>query len=286
MKHLKPFNNFERINEEEGWKENILVGLLSLIGVAGMGQTNKGDVSKRTYHTQSEQVSKNMIKRGWSLDSTQIDTLWKEVQTKKPDTLIMVSNLMLDKDQLFASGKFDLSIEMKDAISESLNNILDTGGVITDVEIVSSTDKQGLSQNLQKLLKSLGYTPDNQGLSKARSNSVSDYLQELGVNNTLIGINNKYEEGEQEIEQSARYVSIDIHYMVVDKDVTPGEVTKVPQVKKTYYLSKETPKNTYTHKTGTYKFKGGFKKVKKLGPIKSQKRKHKFNVAKCTQPGS
>ena len=122
MKYLNNFDNFDKINEEEGWKENILVGLLSLLGVSGMGQ-NKSDGDKRIYHTKTEQSMKNMVRQGWSLDSTQVDTLWREVQAKKPNTLTMVTTLRLDKDQYFASGKFVLSNDVKDSIQSTLSDI-------------------------------------------------------------------------------------------------------------------------------------------------------------------
>ena len=106
----------------------------------------------------------------------------------------------------------------------------------------------------------MGYSGDNKGLSKARNEAVTKYLVELGVNDSLIRSEQKYEMGSETIQQSARYVNVDIAYMVVNKDVTPSEVSKEPQIKKTYFLSKEKEK---TH--GHYKFK---KKRFKLGKIK------------------
>lgn len=263
MKYLKPFNNFDTINEEEGWKENILVGLLSLLGVAGMGQTKPHDGGdRRTYHTQSEQTVKSMLQRGWTLDSTQVDTLWKEVITKKPDTLVMVTRLSLDKDQYFASGKFELAQDVKDSVQNTLSEISNKGGVITDIRVESSTDKQGLSTNLQKQLKSMGYSGDNKGLSQARNEAVTNYLVELGVNDTLIDSEQKYEQGQQTIEQSARYVNVDIAYLIISQEVTPSKTTDVPQVKSTYYLSKD---KSSTQKSGHHRH---IKKHFKLGHIK------------------
>ena len=267
MKHLKPFNNFDRINEEEGWKENILVGLLSLLGVAGMGQTtHKGDQDRRTVHTQSEVSMKNMLKRGWTLDSTQVDTLWREVQVSKPDTMVMVTRLSLDKDQYFASGKFELSQEVKDSIQATLGEVTNSGGIITEIRVESSTDKQGLSQNLQKQLKSMGYSGDNKGLSQARSEAITKYLEQMGVNDSLIGTEQKYEMGQETIDQSARYVTVDISYIVISEEVTPSKSVEEPQIKKTFFLSKEREKTT-----STYHFKKHKKKTIKLGKIKQHK---------------
>lgn len=276
MRHIKKFESFDHINEEEGWKENILVGLLSLLGVSAIGQTKDKD-NKRIYHTKSEQSMTNMVKRGWSLDSTQVNTLWQEVQSSKPDTITMVTKLSLDKDQYFTSGSFELSQDVRDSISNTLSEISNSGGIITDIKIVSSTDKQGLSINLQKQLKSKNYSPDNKGLSKARNESVSDYLTSLGINDTLIQSNQKYEQGEQTIDQSSRYVTIDIAYLVISKDVAPSKSVDTPISNNTYWLSTVNKKSS----NGTYKFKGGFKKTHKNGPIKNHKRGHRSCVDKC-----
>jgi outer membrane protein OmpA-like peptidoglycan-associated protein len=253
MKHLKKFN--------EGWKENTLVGLLSLFGVAGMSQNKHKDI--RTYHTKSEQTAKSMIKNGWSLDSTQIDTLWKEVQVSKPDTMVMVDRLSLDKDQYFASGKFELSQEVKDSIQITLDEIINKGGIITEVRVESSTDKQGLSNRLQTQLKSIGYSGDNKGLSQARSEAVTNYLVELGVNKTLIDVNQKYEIGQETIQQSARYVNVDISYMIINKEVAPSKSVDQPEVKTTYWLSKEKTKSHYHKQHRSRHFELGSIKILK-----------------------
>lgn len=285
MKYLNNFNNFDKINEEESWKENILVGLLSLLGVSGMGQNKADGGDKRIYHTKTEQSMKNMVRQGWSLDSTQVDTLWKEVQVKKPSTLTMVTTLKLDKDQYFASGKFILSNDVKDSIQTTLADISNVGGVITDISVESSTDKQGLTTNLQKQLKSMGYTGDNKGLSKARNEAVTNYISELGVNDSLITSEQKWEMGSGEIEQSARYVTINIAYLVIDIENIPSKTEDVPVVTKTYWLSKE---KGDVKAPPSRKWKWGSSKTHKNGPIKNHKRRHNKCVDKCyfTQSGS
>jgi len=275
---LSRFNEFNRLNEEEGWKENILVGLLSILGVSAFGQKGPDDGNRRTFHTKTEASIPSMIKRGWTLDSVKVDTLFNEAKEKAPETEMMVTRIRLDKDQYFASGKFELSQSVKDSIYNSLAEITNNKGIITDVNIVSSTDKQGLSTNLQTQLKSMGYTGDNQGLSKARSEAISGYLEELGVNNDLIQQDQKYEQGTGEIDQSARYVNVDIYYMKSEVKETPRTPETSPSVTKTFYLSKE--KGTES-KGGHHKFKGGFKLNLKLGPLKQHKRAGKNSSYLC-----
>ena len=267
MKHIRNFNSYQ-VNE--GWKENILAGLLSLLGSHVMGQKTHISHTK----TKSEKAMQSLIKNGWSLDSTAVDTLYLEVLKSKPDTEIIATRLTLDKDQYFQSGKFNLSEEMRSDIDSTLMSILDNNGIIIKIEIESSTDKQGLSTNLQSELKKLGYTPDNKGLSKARCESVSDFLEQLGVNDSLIMVNTLYEKGDAEIEQSARYVHVDFYYMIVSEEVKPAEYDVKSKVKKTYYLSKE------QKPTGKpIRIKGGKTNTKKLGPIKNN---IKRPAVKCT----
>ena len=263
MKHLSNFKSYE-VNE--GWKENVLVGLLSLFSSTVMGQKTEPKYSHTK--TKSETTMKTLLKSGWSLDSTAIDTLYREILVSKPDTNIVSTRLTLDKEQFFPSGKFELTPEMKSSIESTLIEILNQNGIIFKIDLESSTDKQGLSQNLQKELKNLGYSPDNQGLSKARSESVSNFLELLGVEDSLINTKQFYEKGVGEIEESARYVTVDFYYMIVSEVVLPAEYKQEPKIKKTYYLSKE------QKPTGKpIKIRDGRTKTVKLGPIKNHSKR-------------
>lgn len=269
MKYLERFESYE-VNE--GWKENVLVGLLSLFGSYAIGQ--KPYISKTK--TKSENTMKSLIKSGWSLDSTAVDTLYNQVLKSKPDTNIVSTRLTLDRDQFFPSGKYELTPEMKSSIESTLMEILNQNGIILKIEIESSTDKQGLSQNLQNELKGLGYSPDNKGLSKARCESVSDFLEQLGVSESLVSSTQLFEKGEGEIEQGSRYVTVDFYYMVISEEVLPAEYQTDYKVKKTYYLSKE------QKPTGKpVKITHGRTKTKKLGPIKNHTKRP---AIKCWNP--
>jgi hypothetical protein len=130
------------------------------------------------------------------------------------------------------------------------------------VDIESSTDKQGLSKNLQDKLKKSGFSPDNKGLSKARSSSVQVELETSGLDSTLIKIITLSEQGDEEVSQSARYVNVDFYYLQSSTVVMP-KIEEPPKDKKTYHLSKIV-------KTGIKKMKKGNKSnTKKLGPIKN-----------------
>lgn len=254
---------FEQYNKQlnEGWKENILVGLLSVLGVSTMAG-NKNVDDKKTVQTHLQTTAESFIKQGWSLDSTQVDSIFTKIKLEKPDTMMMVSRLQLDKNQYFESGKFILLQNVKDSIYNSMINILNDKGIITDIVVTSSTDKQGLSVKLQTLLTSLGYTADNQGLSDARNDIIRKYLTgELNVNDTLITSKKMFEQGNNEIDQSARFVNVDIYYMQVTETIKPEQDSTSMKINKTFFLSKD--KIPYKSKH----IRGGGPEPQRLGPV-------------------
>lgn len=274
MKVLK-FNEYDKINEEEGWKTNVLVGLMSLLGVQAMGHKVPDTQQRMTTHTHLENTAKSFIKKGWQLDSVEIDTLWNKVKAEKPETEVFVTRLQLDKDQFFESGRFALSQMVKDSLTNTMNDISNNQGVVTKIEITSSTDKQGLSVNLQKLLKSLGYTADNQGLSKARAAGIESFFKGMGVNDSLVTVLSMYEQGTGTIDQSARFVSVDIYYLVTTIVEHPGEKPSF-KINKTYNLSKDI-ETKHQHTRGSYK------DTKKLGSVKQFR---SVKALKCSSFGS
>ena len=244
----------------EGFKENVLAGLIALLSSKGQSQEAKPRLVKTK--TQSETTLKSLLKQGWSLDSTSTKKVFDGVLKEKPDTQVIVTRLSLDKNQFFESGDYKLTEEMKSDLDSTLTEIIESGGIIIRVDIESSTDKQGLSKNLQDKLKKSGFSPDNKGLSKARSSSVQVELETSGLDSTLIKIITLSEQGDEEVSQSARYVNVDFYYLQSSTVVMP-KIEEPSKDKKTYHLSKIV-------KTGIKKMKKGNKSnTKKLGPIKN-----------------
>ena len=272
MKKIKNYKDFidNSVNEEEGWKD-LAIGTALAAGSLIPGQLKAGDTGyandkqateisyespadkddksidwpwgkkTKTIHkkvkTQAE--SDKLVNRGWTLDSTQVDTLWREVVVKNPETTVHIDEIRFDDNQYFASGKYDLNEDMADSISSVIDDIIDKGGIISGIQVESSTDKQGLSTRLQNELKGLGYSGDNTGLSKVRCDQITKHLESLGIDSSLIKSNQIIEAGTGTIDASTRYVVVKIVYL--DKEVTtyPEIVEKVPQIKELHYLSKE-----------------------------------------------
>ena len=140
MKYLQNFNNYNSPeNVNEGFKENVLAALIGLLSLKGQSQEAKSRLVQTK--TQSEAAMKQLLKQGWSLDSSSVKKVFTDVITEKPDTQVVVTRLSLDKNQYFESGDYKLTSEMKADLDSTLTEIIESGGIIIKVEIESSTDK-------------------------------------------------------------------------------------------------------------------------------------------------
>ena len=127
MNHIKKFNQFTPINEEESWLKKGLTGLALLLSIwSGKAATDsesydKGKDKKMHLKVKDDKSMERLVKRGWTLDSTQVDTLMQTVIINHPDTIIIQDEISLqDNVQGFDSGKFILS----NRIAGSINNYL------------------------------------------------------------------------------------------------------------------------------------------------------------------
>jgi flagellar motor protein MotB len=280
---IQNLNEDEEINE--GWKEIVFAGLLSLLTIGGIqaqtiktvdrkvtssglfGRTQNIDLTKAfkfkldstMTKEKADSVIAKMLKKGWSLKASEMDTLWEKTVKEAPETIVSTISVKFDSDAYFASGKFDLDSAMKSDINTALESVVKLSGTLTKINIISSTDKQGISKGLQAKLKSMDLTPDNAGLSKARSGNVKNYLTEQGVNASLIETKNLAEEGSGEIDASARYVMIEIVYIQHTTEKLPPAPTK-QTVDYTVYLQK----NLTSKKSFNFKFPHLFKNHGKI----------------------
>jgi len=259
---LKSYKDFvdNSINEEEGWKDKALAATLAAGTLMGSGKASNIDsfkdydknkievISKdkekdktetRYKETTSKEVAERLQNQKWTLDSVVVDTIWKELDNVSPPVDTIISEIRFDDRQYFESGKYDLNEMIIDSLDNAIEEILEDNGVIMGIMVESSTDKQGLSVRLQKELQSKGYEGNNKGLSKARSESITNYLESIGVDTSIIETNQIYEAGEGEIDQSARYVTVKFLYIKEESIEAPAVIENLPEIKEKYYLSKE-----------------------------------------------
>jgi hypothetical protein len=295
MKNIKKFDEFQ-INEEEGWKDALLgtaIAAGSLLpgqmkaSPSGPGpiKVNKSGIEvkwpgkevTKTLHKKvtDEKSLERLQKKGYNLDSTVVDTLFKELTETAPETVIKGEKIIFGDNQYFASGVYTISPEMADSVSQVINNIESSNHTIIGIQIQSSTDKQGLSIKLQNELKAKGYEPNNKGLAKARCESISKYIIENeGIDDSLIDTAHLFEMGQGKQDPSARFVTVKIIYLENDVVIKSNTIKKIsPEESKTYYLSKDVKSQEY------HRIKIKFPHIKLFHH--HGKVKHYKNISKC-----
>ena len=248
---LMPVNT-QSVNE--GWKENIVAGLMLLFGV-GTGsvraqQQDGGpkDGTEMMYkQTTDANVVKKLLRQGWTLESTEIDTIWQtviEIEKGAPGSAVIETGLV-ESAESFVSGGFELTDGYKAQLEDSLQSF--SGKPFINIVIEASSDKQVVRPNLAAKLEALGYTGDNAGLTEARADAIKDYLvNDLGVSadDNSIVIKLKPEQGQGTPEEyktgEFRYTRVYLNFVSNVTDTqSPAtyKETRIPKVQSTYNLS-------------------------------------------------
>jgi outer membrane protein OmpA-like peptidoglycan-associated protein len=271
---IKSYSEFleSKLNEEKGIKDWLLGAALTTSTIAPVQKVSAEPVyidtdltkietpykdkkiTKKTITLDkgSEKLKQNRIKslirNGWTLDSTTVDTLWREVVKSNPKTVVVeeIFKLDIEGDQ-FETGKFELKKEIIDGIYTAVDKIISEESVITDFIIESSTDREPI-----KL--SYGNKTGNYALAQKRGDAVSNLLISMGINGSIIKVNPKAEQGPdifkenmnetdkrnaRKITKDFRYVTLSIIYIKKDEIFYPRVKDEIPNVVTTYHLSKE-----------------------------------------------
>lgn len=222
-----------------------------------------GTVKTREVSTDAELAK--YLKMGYHLTSVETDTIIEMIPSIAPQLNVEETVLTFSDDAFFESGSFVIGNREIQEINQVLDSINDSGEVLLNVIVESSTDKQGLSKNLQKTLMSMGYSGDNNGLSQARNNSVMNVLETKGVDSSLISQQVLSEQGEGVINPSTRYVKVRLQYLSYENiPEAPGETPPSFSYPQTYELIKvfakrksHKAKSGKTCKSSITKFKKG-----------------------------
>jgi outer membrane protein OmpA-like peptidoglycan-associated protein len=264
MKRLKNYSDFNNQDINEGWKEVLLSGMLAASpfqSTTAQTQTpkeisissEKKDLLGRPL-TAPPSTKTEELKKGKKLITTkQVNPSEKSLQELKSKGWTVVYTeggqnqpkwgvkagerkpgveFKTDNDKFFELGGYTLTPEIKEKISDK---IIKMGGV-DSVTIESSTDKTPVTPRLKSDLESKGYSGDNQGLSKARSNAIRQFLTSLGVKSSNIVEVNLAEQGKEGgYDPSARYVKL----ILVEKGKDTGSGYEYFELdKKTVWLQK------------------------------------------------
>lgn len=270
--------SYEEHNINEGLKENIMIGILSLFGLTSFGQSKLKQDEFKHFKTKNEFVVNRLLSKGWTLDSVEIKKIWDTIKVNKPYNIVKSMTLLLDSNMYFSSGSFKLSDMMKDAIDSTMNEIKHDGGFIGKIIITSSTDKQPVGKKLKDILIKNGYEGTNVGLSKARNDAALEYLKnKYNIDENIVTQNINHEEGEKEIDEKSRYVLIEFVYTTNYIESKEEYILTNKEVK-TYFLSKKNDSTTKTPNRKKMRF--GYKINKTIGKIGNFKIEN-YNTTKC-----
>ena len=131
--------------------------------------------------------------------------------------VVQAFNLAIDEKNKFKGEIFNVGlseaniskIDLCKEIKEKIKGQIEQMGGVDSVQIESSTDKTPLTPRLKADLESKGYSGDNKGLSKARSNAIRSFLMSLGINPDNVTVVNLADEGKEGgYDPSARYFKL------------------------------------------------------------------------------
>jgi len=241
MKNLKTFSQFDDENVQEGIKDYLLGGLATLGSLASTpqvsGQTQKPkeivatqdvkkDILGRTLTSAPSTKTENLGDYKYLVTTKQINpspqkdaelkskgykTVWTDTTKSTPKWGVTSKErkaptvMKTDNDKFFELGGYKLTQEVKDTIQSRITRMVG----LDSVKVEASTDKTPLTKKLKADLESKGYTGDNEGLSKARSNSIKNFLVNLGVKaSNIVEVNLANQGKEGGYDPSARYVKL------------------------------------------------------------------------------
>lgn len=182
----------------------------------------------------SEADEKQLTSKGWK--KVWVETIDKTKPKQEPKDLVNNVELKFNKNNYFELGGYLLNNEFRNALNFELDKILPIYDV-KSIIIESSTDKTRLTPKLQQDMKSKGYSPDNAGLSKARSTEIKKFIMKRGFDDSKFEIKELSELGKEGgYDPEARYVKI--NFQVSQKEIEE----KLDQGDVVSYFQKVNPK--------------------------------------------
>lgn len=265
MKKLQSFEDYIKENYDssdsmnEGRFQTLAMAALMGISALAAKPAMAGDRGKKINHmtkvVKSDAEKEKLMKRGWSVDSTTVETL---IDTIQNDAELI--NIKLDLGQHFESGSWTLSEESKHDIDSLMENISLDKYTITDMRVESSTDKTPISS---RMTQKTGIK-NNKELSEHRNNAVIEYLKEKGYVSPENEVGSKvlFEQGSKD-DVTARYVTLIVTGIRVEVNSVTSQTTDT-----TYYMSRDYETGGSNIKKGDYKVKVKDQKFKKVDKSK------------------
>lgn len=236
---------------------------------ANLSKLMKVDVKSelKSYKTKSLSSAKSKMKQGYTLSDIKItkDTVWSDI----PQPAYIDTNIISKfNGNFFETGTFRLNEDVKNEIDFLISAIESMNGTIKSINIESSTDTEPIKMG-------------NEKLAKLRADGITKYLNNMGIDTSLIKIVTKPEQGpdifsktmsnseresaRQQTEEF-RYVTLEIEFEISPSADTEKTVSQVLN-KIEFELIRVKPK--YKTKKIRIKRSTGLKKSKcKIKPSK------------------
>lgn len=206
-------------------------------GVKGGVKVYYGDETKEVKASNYTELAKK-LKSGYAITEISQDTIKKIMtDTVQGESVVDTLKLPYNVGDLFGAGKFVLSQDGKTSIKEILDSLQSQGYSVIGVHVESSTDKQRVSDDLNKKIGDLGYKTGNEGLSQVRNDQIKKVLLDLGIDTSMIKQTVLFNEGRGKLgavnpqDASARYVTLQVD-MIKIADEAPEDkiITTVEEV--------------------------------------------------------
>ena len=206
-------------------------------GVKGGVKVYYGDEVKEKEVSNYTELAKK-LKSGYAISEISQDTI-RQIMTDTVQGEAVVDTLKLPYNvgDMFGAGKFVLSQDGKTSIKDILDSLQSQRYSVIGIHIESSTDKQRVSDDLNKRVSDLGYKTSNEGLSQVRNDQIKKVLLDLGIDASMIKQTVLFNEGRGKLgavnpqDASARYVTLEVDMIKIEDSAPEDEIiTTVEEV--------------------------------------------------------
>lgn len=228
----KEYKNYQKVIHE-------LEQLIKKFNSGKIDQVTMQEIAKRFIEESKDAKNPNILVKIIDTDNIhnpKVNNTYEQVsESHSYEEVIKMSNpetIYIDfdaKDIQFLSGAYKVDSSIVEMINDSIQKLEKLNFVVEGCVIQSSTDGQGLSQNLQNDLREQGYDGDNTGLSEIRNDKLLDMVVSgTDVNSTQVMQDISWS-NEGDIDQNKRYNIVTLkmvkHQSEITKEVKEKTVT-------------------------------------------------------------
>lgn len=190
----------------------------------------KGEDSVDVVNTNDPQEVRSLMLKGYVLTGAEIqnliDTVYRDVENVPVDT----TTLNGSAEDFFPFATLILKPEIRQSLSDTIEDILASGNKITNIRIIAGTDSVPIRVGGD--LWNAGIH-NNADLCQARANVIKDYLDSLGVDTSIVTVcllpNNVENKMEGKPNDKLRIASVEIMSININQPGDPSFDVKKSQ---------------------------------------------------------